>query len=84
MEKTIFTCIYIGKKSLKIFFSRISRQISIKLDTNHPCIKGIKVYTEGQVIFKEEIIAKIGWCHLIFFLMKNKARKVDLYKSYLI
>jgi hypothetical protein len=34
----------LGKKSLKIF-SRINRPISIKLDTNHPCIKGIRVFT---------------------------------------
>jgi hypothetical protein len=33
MGKTIFTCVYIGEKSLRIFFSRTSRPISIILDT---------------------------------------------------
>jgi hypothetical protein len=41
-----YMCLY-WKKSLKYFF-RISWQISIKLDTNHPCIKGIKVYTKSS------------------------------------
>jgi hypothetical protein len=44
MGKTIFTSVFIGKNLLKSFFSRISWQISIKLDTNHPCIKGIQVH----------------------------------------
>jgi hypothetical protein len=42
-------------------FSRTSRPISIKLDKNHPCIKGI------QVLFKGGIIAKIGWGNLKIF-----------------
>jgi hypothetical protein len=33
--KMIFTCVYIGKKSLKVLF-RTNRPISIKLDTTHP------------------------------------------------
>jgi hypothetical protein len=32
---------YIGKNTLKIFLSRTSKPISIKIDTNHPCMKGI-------------------------------------------
>jgi hypothetical protein len=35
--KTIFTYVYIEK----IFFSRTSRPISIKLGRNHPWVKGI-------------------------------------------
>jgi hypothetical protein len=35
--KTIFTYVYIEK----IFFSRTSRPISIKLGINHPWVKGI-------------------------------------------
>jgi hypothetical protein len=31
------------KKSFKIFFSRTSRPISIKLDANYPCMKEIQV-----------------------------------------
>jgi hypothetical protein len=41
--KPFLPCVYIGKISLKIFFSRTIKPISIKLDTNHPCIKGIQV-----------------------------------------
>jgi hypothetical protein len=46
-------CLY-WKKSLKILLFRTSRQISIKLNTNHPWIKGIEVCTniKGQVLFK--------------------------------
>jgi hypothetical protein len=41
--KIIFAYIYIGK-TLKIFFSRTTRPISIiKLGTNHPQTKGISV-----------------------------------------
>jgi hypothetical protein len=44
------------KKCLKIFFSRTSRQISIKIDTNYPCIKEFKfVQIKSRVLFKEEI-----------------------------
>jgi hypothetical protein len=59
--ETHFTCIYIGKKSFKIFFFRNSRPISFKLDTNHPCMKGIQVcQIKDQILFKGEIITKIG------------------------
>jgi hypothetical protein len=69
--KTIFTCVNIGGKSLKIF-SRASRAISIKLGTNHPCIKGIQVYTNKEPgHLQSEIIAKIGWGHLIFLLSRT-------------
>jgi hypothetical protein len=37
IEKTIFTCVYIVKK--KIFSTRTSMPISIKLCTNHPWVK---------------------------------------------
>jgi hypothetical protein len=43
IRKTISTCVFNGKKSLKIFLSRTSRPISIKVGTNYPCIKGIQV-----------------------------------------
>jgi hypothetical protein len=39
IEKTILLCVYIEKK---IFFSRTSKPISIKLGTNHPYVKGIQ------------------------------------------
>jgi hypothetical protein len=42
MEKTIFICVY-SKKYLKIFLSRTSRPVSIKLDTNYPYMKRIQV-----------------------------------------
>jgi hypothetical protein len=38
------------------------------------------VQVKGQVIFKGEIIAKIGWGHLKYFFLKNcKARKAQIY-----
>jgi hypothetical protein len=41
----------------KIFFSRTSRPISMKLGINHPWVKGILiVQIKGQVLFKGEII----------------------------
>jgi hypothetical protein len=63
----------------KIFLSRSSRPISVKFVTNHLCIKGIEVCTvliKGQVIFKGEIISKIGW---FIFLKNHKARKTQIY-----
>jgi hypothetical protein len=44
MGKTIFSCVDIGGKSLKLFFSRTSWPISIKIDTN-PLVKGIQNVT---------------------------------------
>jgi hypothetical protein len=39
-----------------IFFSRTSRPISMKLDINHPWVKGIlNCSLKGQVLFKGEI-----------------------------
>jgi hypothetical protein len=73
MGKTIFTNVYVGKKSLKIF-SRTSRPISIKLDT----MKGIQVYTnKGPGHLQREVNAKMEWGHLIFFLKNHTATKVD-------
>jgi hypothetical protein len=54
------TCVYIEKK---IFFSRTSRPISIKLGTNHPWVKDIVIFSKGQVLFKGEIITKMRWGH---------------------
>jgi hypothetical protein len=50
---------------LKIFFSRTSRPISIKLGINHPCSnKGPCPLQRGN----NHKIAKMGWVHLkIFF-----------------
>jgi hypothetical protein len=39
MGKTIFTCVCNGKNC------RTRRPISIKIYTNHPCMKGIQVST---------------------------------------
>jgi hypothetical protein len=39
--KTILTCVYIEKE----MFFRTSRPISIKLGTNHSCMKGIPAYS---------------------------------------
>jgi hypothetical protein len=64
--KSFLHVFILGGKSLKIFFSRTNRPISIKLDTCS--VKEIEVCTnKGQVLFEGEIIAKIGWDHLIFF-----------------
>jgi hypothetical protein len=52
--KTIFTYVYIEK----IFFSRTSRPISMKLSINHPWVKEI-LQIKGQVLFKGEIISKM-------------------------
>jgi hypothetical protein len=47
----IIRYVYIG------IFSRISRQISIKIGTTHPWFK-------GQIACKRDIITKIGWGNL--------------------
>jgi hypothetical protein len=52
---------FVLEKSLKMFFSRSSRPISIKLNTNHPCIKGQPGSLQRGDIHKN---AKIGWSHL--------------------
>jgi diacylglycerol kinase family enzyme len=66
-------CLYL-KKSLKMLFSRTSNLIAIKLDTNHPRIKGIQVCTnKGLSPLQREIIAKdakIGSGHLILFILR--------------
>jgi hypothetical protein len=65
-EKTIFTCVYIGKKSSP----EPASQYSIKLGADHPFMKGIKfVQIKKQVFIKGEIITKmqkIGWVILKF------------------
>jgi hypothetical protein len=53
---------------LKILFSRTSRPISIKLGINHPWVKGIlNCSKKGQILFKGEIITKMGWGHIKIF-----------------
>jgi hypothetical protein len=45
---------------IKIFFSRTSRPISIKLGTNYPWVKEIlDCVIKGHVLFKGEIITKM-------------------------
>jgi hypothetical protein len=67
------------KKSLKIFFSRTCRPISIKLDTNHSCIKEIQVYTNkrtGHLQMGDNCKnAKIGWGHLNFPPQEPQSQK---------
>jgi hypothetical protein len=64
-----------GLGHFKIFFSRTSRPISIKLGTNHPWVKGILiVQIKGQVFFRGEIIIemqKFGKVIEIFFFPEN-------------
>jgi hypothetical protein len=49
----------LGKKSLKIF-SRSRKLIAIKLDTNHPSMKGIQVRSnKGHVLIKRELITEM-------------------------
>jgi hypothetical protein len=60
--------VFILEKSLKIFFFRFSRLISIKLDTNHPCIKGRQICTnkwQGSLPRGEN--CKNEWGHLKIF-----------------
>jgi hypothetical protein len=53
-----FLHVFIMEKPLEIFF-RTSKPISIKLDANHPCIKGIQVYTnKGPDTFQRGDICK--------------------------
>jgi hypothetical protein len=79
----IFTCIHIGLKSLNIFFFRTNRLISIQRDTKHPTYVEYRemkfVQIKGQVLFIEDIIAKIGWDHLNFFLKNHCPRKTQIY-----
>jgi hypothetical protein len=68
MGKTVFTCVFIEK----IFFSRTSRPISIKLSTSNPWVKEFDiVQIKGQILCKREIIAKMGKGYLKIFLLKN-------------
>jgi hypothetical protein len=44
----------------KIFSSRTSKPISIKLGTNHPWVKGIlNCSNKGSILFKGDIITKM-------------------------
>jgi hypothetical protein len=60
------------KKSFKMF-SRTSTPISVELDTNHLCIKGIQVGTNKGLLQRGDNYnnAKIGWGHLKYFFLKN-------------
>jgi hypothetical protein len=76
-----------GKKLLhklvleKVFFSKTSRPISIKLDANYPCMKGIQVCLDkGTDTHQREDYhknANIGWGHLkILFSRTNDPEKL--------
>jgi hypothetical protein len=84
-ENHFYKCLY-WKKIFK-FFSRTSRQISIKLDTNHPCIKGIQVCINKRPgPLQRGNNCKIrGGGHLIFFSQEPLGQKSSyLHKSFLI
>jgi hypothetical protein len=51
----------------------------IKFDTYYSWVKGIQVVQlKGRVLFKGEIIAKMGWGHLKFlFLRTTKPEKLN-------
>jgi hypothetical protein len=52
----------------KIYFSRTSRPISIKIGTNHPWVKGIlNCSNKGPGPLQRKIITKMGWGHLKIF-----------------
>jgi hypothetical protein len=61
-------------KILKIFFSRTSRPNSIKLDTHHPCVKGIQVCSNkgpGPLQKGDNYKnVKMRWGHLKIFFSK--------------
>jgi hypothetical protein len=61
---------------LKIFFSRPSRPISIKLDSNHPWVKGIlNCSNKGPGPIQRgdnHKNAKMGWGHLKIFSRTTK------------
>jgi hypothetical protein len=53
-------CLYLKKKIVKKSSPETNRPISFKLDTNHPCMKGIQIFQiKGQFLFKGEIITKV-------------------------
>jgi hypothetical protein len=62
--KTIFTCVYIEK----IYFSRTSWPISIKLNTNHSWVKRIPNYSnQGPGPLQRGYNHKKWWGHLKIF-----------------
>jgi hypothetical protein len=69
--KTIFTYVYIEK----IFFSRTSSPISIKLGINHPWVKGILNCSneEPRPLQRGDNLknAKLGWGHLKIFFSRT-------------
>jgi hypothetical protein len=60
---------------LKIFFSRTSRPISIKLGTIYPWLKGIQVYSnKGPGLLQRgdnHKNMKMGWGHLKIFFSRT-------------
>jgi hypothetical protein len=68
----------------KIFFSRTSRLISIKLGINHPWVKGIlNCSNKGlQVLFKREMQkrCKIDLIHGIVLRFQNEALGARRYR----
>jgi hypothetical protein len=80
--KTVFICAYSEKKSLNIIVFRTSKSISIKLGTNHSCMKQIKFY-ESKCSNKWQIPAKIGWGHLKSSQEPLSQKSTDLRESFL-
>ena len=60
LEDLLLSEIAKNKWILKVYYSRTTELISIKVDTNHPWVKGTFVYlNEGPCIFQGEIITKL-------------------------
>jgi hypothetical protein len=68
--KAIFTHVFVLEK-----ISRTSMPILIKLDTNHPCTKGIQVCSNKMLSplqrRNNNTHAKIGWSHLKIFFART-------------
>jgi hypothetical protein len=77
--KPLFACVYI----VKMFFSRISRLISIKLGTNYSWVKGIQNSSnKGPDLLQAKDNnknTKMGWVRLkIFFSRTTGPEKLTL------
>jgi hypothetical protein len=75
--KNIF---YISLYSKKSFFFKPTRPISIKLDANYPCMKGIQVYLDKEPGPHQRgdnnKNANIGWDQLKIFSRTNNPEKL--------
>jgi hypothetical protein len=76
--KTIFTCVYIEK----IYFSKTSRPISVKLGTYHPWVKGIPNYSnQGPGPLQMGDDHKNGVGSFKNLLKNHRARRVHTYMN---